>query len=56
MLRNKLSSKYRLIQQREVDLVINLPNKNTKNVRENYLISRAAVDYGISCISNLQVS
>ena len=46
----------RIIQQREVDLVINLPNKNTKFVKENYLIRRAAVDYGIGVISNLQVN
>ena len=45
----------RIIQQREVDLVINLPNKNTKFVKENYLIRRAAVDYGVPVISNLQV-
>jgi carbamoyl-phosphate synthase (ammonia) len=36
-------------------LVINLPNKNTKHIKENYLIRRAAVDYGIGCISNLEV-
>ncbi len=45
----------RLIQNKEVDLVINLPNKNTKFILENYLIRRAAVDFGIPCITNLQV-
>jgi hypothetical protein len=49
------SNKKRIIQRRDVDLVINLPNKNTKFVKENYLIRRAAVDYGIAVISNLQV-
>ena len=44
-----------MIQDRTVDLVINLPNKQTKHVKENYLIRRAAVDYGIGCISNLEV-
>ena len=45
-----------LIQKGQVDLVVNLPNKYTKYVKDNYLIRRAAVDYGCSLITNLQVS
>ena len=36
-------------------MVINLTNKKTKLAHENYLVRRAAVDFGIGCITNLQV-
>ncbi|XP_042302928.1 carbamoyl-phosphate synthase [ammonia], mitochondrial isoform X1 [Sceloporus undulatus] len=45
-----------LIQDGSIDLVINLPNNNTKFVHDNYLIRRTAVDSGISLLTNLQVA
>ncbi|XP_026563532.1 carbamoyl-phosphate synthase [ammonia], mitochondrial [Pseudonaja textilis] len=45
-----------LIKDGNIDLVINLPNNNTKFVQDNYLIRRAAVDGGISLLTNLQVA
>ncbi|KAK9410921.1 carbamoyl-phosphate synthase [Crotalus adamanteus] len=45
-----------LIKDGSIDLVINLPNNNTKFVQDNYLIRRAAVDGGISLLTNLQVA
>ncbi|XP_061463660.1 carbamoyl-phosphate synthase [ammonia], mitochondrial isoform X3 [Rhineura floridana] len=45
-----------LIKDGSIDLVINLPNNNTKFVRDNYLIRRTAVDSGISLLTNLQVA
>ena len=47
---------YRLIQEKEVDLVINLPNQNTKYIKDNYLIRRASIDCGVPLITNLEVS
>lgn len=49
------STATRLIQDREVDLVINLPNQNTKYVKDNYLIRRASIDRGVPLITNLEV-
>ncbi|ETE63907.1 hypothetical protein L345_10326, partial [Ophiophagus hannah] len=43
-----------LIKDGSIDLVINLPNNNTTFVQDNYLIRRAAVDGGISLLTNLQ--
>ena len=45
----------RLIQDKEVDLVINLPNQNTKYVKDNYLIRRSSIDNGVPLITNLEV-
>uniref|UniRef100_A0A8D2LW28 Carbamoyl phosphate synthase arginine-specific large chain n=1 Tax=Varanus komodoensis TaxID=61221 RepID=A0A8D2LW28_VARKO len=45
-----------LIKDGSIDLVINLPNNNTKFVHDNYLIRRTAVDSGISLLTNLQVA
>lgn len=44
-----------LIQNKEVDLVINLPNHNTKYVQDNYLIRRSAIDSGVPLLTNFQV-
>ena len=46
----------RLIQQKAIDLVINLPNQNTKYVKDNYLIRRAAIDNGVPLLTNFEVS
>ncbi|CAI5761707.1 carbamoyl-phosphate synthase ammonia, mitochondrial [Podarcis lilfordi] len=45
-----------LIEDGSIDLVINLPNNNTKFVHDNYVIRRTAVDSGLSLLTNLQVA
>jgi hypothetical protein len=45
----------RLIQEGVVDLVINLPNQNTKYTENNYLIRRTAIDSGVPLLTNFQV-
>ena len=45
----------RLIRDGSIDLVINLPNNNTKFVHDNYVIRRTAVDSGIALLTNFQV-
>uniref|UniRef100_A0A4W3J2K6 Carbamoyl phosphate synthase arginine-specific large chain n=1 Tax=Callorhinchus milii TaxID=7868 RepID=A0A4W3J2K6_CALMI len=45
----------KLIHDGDIDLVVNLPNNNTKFVRENYLIRRMAIDHGVPLITNFQV-
>lgn len=44
-----------LISDGHIDLVINLPNNNTKFIKENFLIRRMAVDLGVPLITNFQV-
>lgn len=39
-----------------IDLVINLPNNNTKFVHDNYVIRRTAVDSGVALLTNFQVT
>lgn len=39
-----------------MDLVINLPNQNTKYVKDNYLIRRASIDSGTPLVTNFNVS
>ncbi|XP_005279740.2 carbamoyl-phosphate synthase [ammonia], mitochondrial [Chrysemys picta bellii] len=46
----------RLIKDGNIDLVINLPNSNTKFVHDNYVIRRTAVDSGIALLTNFQVT
>ncbi|KAE8580498.1 hypothetical protein XENTR_v10024445 [Xenopus tropicalis] len=46
---------YKLIKEGNIDMVINLPNNNTKHVRDNYLIRRTAADCGIALLTNFQV-
>ncbi|XP_008937482.1 PREDICTED: carbamoyl-phosphate synthase [ammonia], mitochondrial, partial [Merops nubicus] len=46
----------RLIRDGKVDLVINLPNSNTKFVHDNYVIRRMAIDSGIALLTNFQVT
>ncbi|XP_035605592.1 carbamoyl-phosphate synthase [ammonia], mitochondrial [Oncorhynchus keta] len=45
----------RLINEGHIDLVINLPNNNSKFLRDNFLIRRMAVDHGVPLITNYQV-
>ncbi|XP_077997955.1 carbamoyl-phosphate synthase [ammonia], mitochondrial-like isoform X2 [Glandiceps talaboti] len=45
----------RLIQNKEIDLVINLPNQNTKHVKNNYLIRRSAIDSGTPLLTNFEL-
>lgn len=45
----------RLIQGKEMDLVINLPNQNTKYVKDNYLIRRSSIDSGTPLVTNFKV-
>uniref|UniRef100_A0A8C7HRU6 Carbamoyl-phosphate synthase 1 n=1 Tax=Oncorhynchus kisutch TaxID=8019 RepID=A0A8C7HRU6_ONCKI len=50
-----LPSIIRLINEGHIDLVINLPNNNSKFLRDNFLIRRMAVDHGVPLITNYQV-
>ncbi|XP_069472013.1 carbamoyl-phosphate synthase [ammonia], mitochondrial [Ambystoma mexicanum] len=45
----------RLIKDGNIDMVINLPNNNTKFVRDNFLIRRSTIDSGIPLLTNFQV-
>ncbi|KAK3751959.1 hypothetical protein RRG08_046231 [Elysia crispata] len=49
-------SPIKLIQDKKIDLVINLPNQKTKYVQDNYLIRRAAIDSGVPLITNFEVA
>ncbi|XP_061579722.1 carbamoyl-phosphate synthase [ammonia], mitochondrial isoform X2 [Cololabis saira] len=50
-----LPSIKRLIREGQIDLVVNLPNNNTRHIRDNFLIRRMAVDHGVPLITNYQV-
>uniref|UniRef100_A0A8C1I5N8 Carbamoyl-phosphate synthase [ammonia], mitochondrial n=1 Tax=Cyprinus carpio TaxID=7962 RepID=A0A8C1I5N8_CYPCA len=50
-----LPSISRLISEGHIDLVVNLPNNNTKFLKDNFQIRRMAVDYGVPLITNFQV-
>lgn len=45
----------RLIQDGSIDLVINLPNHNTKFVKDNFLIRRSSIDAGVPLLTNFEV-
>ncbi|XP_072180802.1 carbamoyl-phosphate synthase [ammonia], mitochondrial-like [Diadema setosum] len=45
----------KLIYEGDIDLVINLPNHNTKYVKDNYLIRRAAIDSAVPLMTNFEV-
>jgi carbamoyl-phosphate synthase (ammonia) len=45
----------RLIQDRTMDLVINLPNHNTRFVHDNYLIRRTAIDSRVPLLTNFEI-
>ncbi|NXC07115.1 CPSM synthase, partial [Orthonyx spaldingii] len=46
----------RLLRDGKIDLVINLPNSNTRFVHDNYVIRRMAIDSGIALLTNLEVT
>lgn len=46
----------RLIGKGHIDLVVNLPNNNTRHVKDNFAIRRMAVDHGVPLLTNYQVS
>ncbi|KAF1382425.1 hypothetical protein PFLUV_G00143650 [Perca fluviatilis] len=50
-----LPSIKRLISEGLIDLVVNLPNNNTRHLKDNFLIRRMAVDHGVPLITNHQV-
>ncbi|XP_025999670.1 carbamoyl-phosphate synthase [ammonia], mitochondrial isoform X1 [Astatotilapia calliptera] len=52
---NSLPSIKRLISEGHIDLVVNLPNNNTRHVKDNFLIRRMAIDHGVPLITNFQV-
>ncbi|KAI4874574.1 hypothetical protein NFI96_016353 [Prochilodus magdalenae] len=52
---SELPSISRLLSEGHIDLVVNLPNNNTKFLKDNFLIRRMAVDYGVPLITNFQV-
>eukprot|EP00057_Strongylocentrotus_purpuratus_P025741 XP_011680215.1 PREDICTED: carbamoyl-phosphate synthase [ammonia], mitochondrial [Strongylocentrotus purpuratus] len=45
----------KLIYEGDIDLVINLPNHNTKYVKDNFLIRRAAIDSAVPLFTNFEV-
>ncbi|NXO85001.1 CPSM synthase, partial [Sitta europaea] len=51
-----LPSVSRLVRDGKIDLVINLPNSNTRFVHDNYVIRRMAVDSGIALLTNFKVT
>ncbi|XP_031550896.1 carbamoyl-phosphate synthase [ammonia], mitochondrial-like [Actinia tenebrosa] len=46
----------KLITDKKIDMVINLPNHNTKYIKDNYLIRRASIDSGVPLVTNFQVT
>ncbi|MGH0120624.1 UNVERIFIED_CONTAM: hypothetical protein FKN15_009989 [Acipenser sinensis] len=43
-----------LINKGEIDRVVNLPNSNTKFIRDNFLIRRMAIDHRVPLLTNFQ--
>ncbi|XP_054471168.1 carbamoyl-phosphate synthase [ammonia], mitochondrial [Anoplopoma fimbria] len=50
-----LPSIKRLVSQGDIDLVVNLPNNNSRHLKDNFLIRRMAVDHSVPLITNYQV-
>ncbi|KAF6019970.1 CPS1 [Bugula neritina] len=46
----------KLIQEKAIDLVINLPNNNTKYVQDNYMIRRMSIDSQTPLVTNFQIA
>lgn len=44
------------IRTRKIDLVLNIPNNFSQRLEDNYLIRRAAADFGVPLLTNLQVT
>ncbi|KAM8807030.1 carbamoyl-phosphate synthase [ammonia], mitochondrial [Eudromia elegans] len=51
-----LPSLRRLVRDRKIDLVINLPSSSSEFVHDNYVIRRLAIDSGIALLTNFQVA
>ncbi|KAF2987330.1 hypothetical protein EK904_002367 [Melospiza melodia maxima] len=51
-----LPSVRRLLRDRKVDLVINLPNSSTRFLHDNYVIRRMAIDTGTALLTNFKVT
>ncbi|NXQ13915.1 CPSM synthase, partial [Peucedramus taeniatus] len=51
-----LPSVRRLLRHGKIDLVINLPNSNTRFVHDNYVIRRMAIDSGTALLTNFKVT
>ncbi|RMC18343.1 hypothetical protein DUI87_04229 [Hirundo rustica rustica] len=51
-----LPSVRRLVRDGKIDLVINLPNSNTRFVHDNYVIRRMAIDSGIALLTDFKVT
>lgn len=45
----------KVIEERLIDLVINLPNQRTRYIRDNYMIRRAAIDSAVPLLTNFEV-
>ncbi|CAH1789870.1 unnamed protein product [Owenia fusiformis] len=45
----------KLIEGGSIDLVINLPNHNTKLLQDNYIIRRTSIDHGVPLITNFEI-
>lgn len=52
---SNLPSIQRLISEGDIDLVVNLPNNNTRQIKDNFIIRRMAIDHGVPLITNYQV-
>ncbi|TKS67375.1 Carbamoyl-phosphate synthase [ammonia], mitochondrial [Collichthys lucidus] len=50
-----LTHQSRLISEGHIDLVVNLPNNNSRHLKDNFVIRRMAVDHGVPLITNYQV-
>uniref|UniRef100_A0A8C4DZ81 Carbamoyl-phosphate synthase [ammonia], mitochondrial n=1 Tax=Dicentrarchus labrax TaxID=13489 RepID=A0A8C4DZ81_DICLA len=50
-----LPSIKRLINEGHIDLVVNLPNNNTRHLKDNFVIRRMSIDHGVPLITNYQV-
>ncbi len=44
-----------LIKNKEVGLVVNIPNHRSKRLEDNYLMRRSAVDFGIPLLTNMNL-
>ncbi|XP_075960179.1 carbamoyl-phosphate synthase [ammonia], mitochondrial [Anarhichas minor] len=52
---SSLPSIKRLVSEGHIDLVVNLPNNNSRHLKDNFIIRRMAVDHGVPLITNHQV-
>ncbi|XP_031714598.1 carbamoyl-phosphate synthase [ammonia], mitochondrial [Anarrhichthys ocellatus] len=52
---SSLPSIKRLVSEGHIDLVVNLPNNNSRHLKDNFIIRRMAVDHGVPLITNYQV-